>query len=502
MAEKKKHLIMRGVKQASKRLEDDVLGRSKDIAENPGILRPMCAGNCRKCVFDKVFKDIDKINRYKDDDQTLIKLASKGFDDMAKAYAGTISLNAAGKVPLLATAVIAGERVPYAVRGAVAVPLLIGCQHYDDPKLRLLYYNGLIKKAGLHLYSFGESTVCSDDPNMPEDYLYDTWWETPYKFPDDDVDCGHKGSVSLNIKVRSADITIHICEDCAKDVSSLAYLVSRLCAADPLDDFEVTVEHKYHSENDSGTVKITGDDLKQYMVGKMTDRMLIEKVKREKLGELAKNGGLTLIIGEKNYGSDLDSFIGDLDGPENEKSALTGFLRSNPRAVVLKNGKTSEATAYLWDSDWKGIIAAYTSDSFAERYTERPRSSFSIVIEEAHREFVSQDVVKNLPVFQKPGPVTKLADDLAKAAKVGGLGMLLEAVSKATLRDSKSKSLAAAFVFAVDPEGKPDLTLSADDMDFADFLRPFAKKVLDADGQTYREEMNTLLMACSSGESV
>ena len=80
--------------------------------------------------------------------------------------------------------------------------------------------------------------------------------------------------------------------------------------------------------------------------------------------------------------------------------------------------------------------------------------------------------------------------------------MLLEAVSKATLRDSKSKSLAAAFVFAVDPEGKPDLTLSADGMDFADFLRPFAKKVLDADGQTYREEMNTLLMACSSGESV
>ena len=98
MAEKKKHLRMRGVKQASKRLEDDVLGRSKDIAENPGILRPMYAGNCRKCVFDKVFKDIDKINRYKDDDQTLIKLASKGFDDMAKAYAGTISLNAAGKV--------------------------------------------------------------------------------------------------------------------------------------------------------------------------------------------------------------------------------------------------------------------------------------------------------------------------------------------------------------------------------------------------------------------
>ncbi len=502
MAEKKKHLRMRGVKQASKRLEDDVLGRSKDLAENPGLLRPMCAGNCRKCVFDKIFKDIDKINRYKDDDQTLIKLASKGFDSMAKAYAGTISLNAAGKVPLLATAVIGGERVPYAVRGSVAVPLLIGCQHYDDPKLRLLYYNALIKKEGLYLYSFGENTVCSDKPNMPEDYLYDTWWETPYKFPDDDVDCGHEGTVSLSIRVKSNGITIHICEDCAKDVSTLTYLVSRLCAEDPLDDFEVSVEHKYHSEKESGTVSITGNDLKEYMVGRMTDRMLIEKVKREKMGELSKSGGLTLIIGERNYGSDLDGFVGDLEGPEGEKAALAKFLRSNPRAVVLRNGKTSEATAHLWESDWKGIIAAYTSDSFAERYSERPRSSFSIVLDEARRTFVSQDVVNSLPVFHKAGPMTKLADDLAKAAKVGGMDMLRETLSKSTLRDSKSKALAASFVFALDKDGKTGLNLTPDDLDFAQFLVPFARKVLDADGKTYRGEMNTLLMACSSGESV
>lgn len=502
MAEKKKHIRMRGVKQASKRLEDDVLGRSKEIAEDPGLLRPMCAGGCRKCIFDKVFKDIDKVARHKDDEQTLIKLASRGFDDMAKAYAGTISLSAAGKVPLLATAVIGGERVPYAVRGAVSVPLLIGCQHYDDPKLRLLYYNGLVKKAGLHLYSFGENTVCSDGPKMPEDYLYDTWWETPYKFPDDEIDCGHAGSVSLNIAVKSAGCTVHICEDCAKDVSTLTYLVSRMCAADPLDDFDVTVEHKYHSENESGVEKIAGEDLKMYMVGKMNDRMLIEKVKREKLGSLAKNGNLTLIIGEKNYGSDLGSFVKDLEGPGDEKDALSAFLGSNPRAVVLRNGKTAEAIAYLWDNDWKGIIAAYTSEAFAEHYSERPRSAFSTVLQEARREFVSQDVVKSLPVFQRPGPITKVADELAKAVKVGGMDMLLDSIGRVTLRDSKAKSLAAAFVFALEPGRNPGLTLNADEKKFSEFLIPFVKKVLDANGEAYRGEMNTLLMACSSGESV
>ena len=43
MAEKNKRLHIRGVKQPSKRLEDDVIGRAKDLADNPGLLRPLCS---------------------------------------------------------------------------------------------------------------------------------------------------------------------------------------------------------------------------------------------------------------------------------------------------------------------------------------------------------------------------------------------------------------------------------------------------------------------------
>ncbi len=499
----KKHLRMRGVKQASKRLEDDILGRSKDIAENPGLLRPMCAGNCKKCFFDKVFKDIDKVAEHRNDESVCLKYASKGFfEDMAKAYAGTISLNAAGKIPLLATATVGGEKVPYAVRGSVSPALLIGCQHYDDPKIRLLYYNTFIRKYKLHLYSFADGMVCSDAPNMPEDYMYEAWWDTPYKFKDDEIDCGHKGAVSLNIRIKSLDATIHICEDCAKDVPTLAYLVSKICAVDPLDDFEVTVEHKYHSESESGTVAIEDDDLKSYMVGKITDRGLVEKVKREKLGLLSQSRELTLLIGEKNYGSDLATFIKDLEGPQDEKDGLTKLLTDHPMPVVLRNGKTNEAIALLWDDNWRNIIAAFTSEDFAATYQEQPKAAPPVVLESAHRTFISRDVVNSLPVFSKPGYTTKLADSLAKAAKVGGFPMLHETALNSTVRDSKAKALVAAFVYLYDEKAELHFTLSAEDRDFVEFLKPFAKKVIDADGKTYRDDMNTLLMASSSGESV
>ena len=501
MAEKKR-LRMRGVKQASKREEDDILGRAGELAQNPGVLRPMCAGNCRKCIFDKVFKDIDKVSKYRGDEKTLIKLAGRGFNEMAKAYAGTISVDAAGKIPLLATAVIAGDRIPYVVRGSVRNSLLIGIQHYDDPKIRLLYYNDLIRAEKLHLYSWQENIVCSDAPNMPEDYMYDTWWESPYEFPKDDINCGHEGAASLNIKIKSSGNTIHICNDCAKNVSTLAFLVSRMCAVNVLDDFEVTVKHAYHAAGEDDSVIVSENDLREYMVGKITDRGLIDKVRREKLGELSEGDSVTLVIGDRNYGGDVSRFVSDLEGEDQQKNLISAFLERRPCAIIIRAPRTADAIAAMWDIDWHLLVELTTSADFADRnYQEKPRQPVLEVLIKARRDFVSEDVVKSLPEFFKPGQVTRVADALAKAGKVGGLAMMEDELTRCVIKDSKSKSVAAAFLMASGSKSVP-LTMSKEEKDFSEFLVPFAKKVLDAGGESYRGEMNTLLMAACSGESV
>lgn len=503
MAEKKR-LRMRGVKQASKREEEDILGRSAELAANPGILRPMCAGNCRKCVFDKVFKDIGKAASHRGDEKTLLKLADRGGDNLARAYAGTISVDAAGKIPLLATAVIAGDRIPYVVRGSVRANFLIGCQHYDDPKLRLLYYNELIRDEKLHLYSWDENVVCSDKPNMPEDYLYSTWWESPYNFPGDGIGCGHDGAVSLNITVKSLGETVHICADCAKSVSTLAFLVSRLCSADPLDDFRVFVKHAYHSAGESGEEEITGSDLKDYMVGKITDRGLVDKVRAEKLGALTGNSGLILLIGEKNYGSDTAAFLKDVEGDEKQKKLVEDFLSANPGAVISRSPRITDVLSALWDRDWHLLVEVATDKEFAAaQYSgERPKQPVVEVLTKAHRDYISQDVVKNLPEFFKPGQSTRVADALAKAAKVGGLVMMADELTRCTLKDSKSKSIAESMFLAMDRDAKTGLTMSKEEREFAQFLVPFAKNVIDAEGEKYREQMNTLLMAACVSEKV
>lgn len=497
----KRRLRMRGVKHTSKKLEDELLEKSNRLADEPGILRPQCAGGCRKCVFDKTFKSIDSLQKIRDKQDALIKEASRfGGDEIVKAYAGTISLAAEGNIPLLASGTLGGEKVSYAVRGTVAAPFLIGCQYYDDPRRRLLLYSNVVKKHKLHLYSFGDDLVCSDTPNMPEDYLYDTFWETPYEFPEDGLACGHSTSAVLEISVKSLGQKISICDGCARDVSTLMYVVSRLAAVDPMDDITVSIRHKYHAEGESDLETITDDRLKDYMVGKITDAGLISSVKRAKLGDLKEGSSSTYIIGTKNYGSSLDDFISDITGEEREKATLKRFLESNSRAVVIKTGKMSEALAALWEADWKGIIEAHTDSKTANMMGDVSKNQPLTVLSDAYNIYRSADVVAALPEFKRPGPVTVLADKLAKAGKVGGGPMVDETITRSSIKDSKSKTVACAFAMAVGVE--VSMKLSKDEKDFAEYLVPFVRKVLEAEGENYRAAMNTLLTASSANEKV
>lgn len=494
-----KKMRLRGIKHTPKRLESDILERSKALWEDPSLIRPKCAGKCFLCPFDKTFSSISKIGKIKEDPEALIKMASKGGDDLLKAYCATISLYAAGSVPYLATARLAGEEVSYAQRGSVGNDKLIGMQYYNDPKIRLLMYNGIAKKKGLHIYSFGDEIVCSKKPNMPVDYIYDTFWDTPYEFENDEITCGHHSDGILVIRVKSADTEIRICKDCAKEVSTLQFLISRFVGGDPLDDVEVFVEHSYHSEGSEGRTPVTGDNLKRYSVGAMTDVSVLNMVLKGEIGSLKSSDSATYIIGTKNYGSDLDSFLGDLTGTEAEMLALRSYLANNTSvSVIAKNNKASDALLSVW-GDARKVIASFTNDDIANSFSDPGKMNPSQAIKDAYQKYISHDVVSKLPEFKRPGDATRHADAYAKAYKVGGADMLKERMSDIVPKDKKMRAMAKAFCDIAEIDM---VKCSGDEVEFSQFLRPFVEQLIDAEGEDYRDKMNTLLTALGCGESV
>lgn len=491
----------RGVKRTNKRLENDILERSKNLWENPSILRPKCAGNCRRCAFDKTFKKIGKLEKYKNSSDALMKYAGKGSDDIFKAYAATISLYASGNVPYMATAKLAGEDVLFVQRGAVGNDKLIGCQHYNDPKIRLFLYNAFAKKKGLLLYSFEDELVCSNFPNMPEDYIYDTFWESPYEFPNDELECPHSKEAALVINVKSAKRRIRICRNCAKEVSTMQYLISRLVAERPMDDFEVYVEHNYHVADGSSTEPVEGEMLKEYSNGKLTDNQVIKQVLRERLGALKGSSESTFVICERNFGSDYKSFLSELKGTEDEIEALTKYLDSNKDSIVIQSERASEALAAIWDNSYREILEAFTSAETAEKMGDVSKKNLRSVLGDARRIEISKDVVKSLPVFKHMGDVTKLADKYAKAMKVGGHELLMEEIVNNPPRNYHSRALAKGFAIAY-VDNPNSVKSTAEEADLAQFLVPFIRDLVDASGDTYRDKMSTLLTATGCGETV
>ena len=494
-----KKMRLRGIKRTPKRLESDIIERSKALWEDPSLIRPKCAGKCFLCPFDRTFSSISKVNKIKDNPDALVKMASKGDDDIFKAYCATISLYAAGSVPYLATAKLAGEEVSYAQRGSVGNDKLIGMQYYNDPKIRLLMYSSVAKRKGLHIYSFGDEIVCSKKPNMPVDYIYDTFWDTPYEFDNDEITCGHDSDGILVIRVKSADTEIRICKDCAKDVSTLQFLISRFVGGDPLDDIEVFVEHSYHSEGSEGRTPVKGDDLKKYSLGIMTDVNVLNMVLRGEIGSLKSSDSATYIIGTKNYGSDVGSFLNDLVGSDAEITALRTYLSENPSiSVIAKNNKASDALLSIW-GDARRIIAAFTNDDIANSFNDPSKMNPAQVIKEAHQKYISYDVVSKLPEFKRPGEATRHADAYAKAYKVGGADMLKECISEIVPKDKKMRSMAKAFcdIASIDV-----IKYTDDEAEFSQFLLPFVEQLIKAEGDDYRDKMNTLLTALGCGESV
>jgi len=487
----------RGARHAPKRLEGDMMAMAKALYDDPGLLRPKCAGGCRRCHFDKTFAAIEKLEKFKGSADALNKMSQKGSDDIFKAYAGIISVYADGRVPLLTSAKLAGEDVPYIMRGRVRNDKMIGIQYYDDPQKRLLLYNDIAKKRKLYLYSLDDELVCSDKANMPEDYLLDMFFETPYEF-DNDTECGHVSDGTLVIRVKSLNEEIRICSECATDVSTLQYLISRMLAVDHLNDFEVSVEHRYHTSKDGDADEITGDILKQYAVGRITDRGIIDLILKGKKRDLTSSGQSAYIIGSKHYGDDLNAFIGDLKGTDVEKDVLKKYLEGHKKAMILRSDRMTEALGSLWKDGARDILIIASSEEVVNKMGDLSKLIPNEAINNAVVGQMSLAVAAKIPEIRNLGPIGKLADRLARSMKAGGKEMLRKDIASASLKESRSKAVVRAFILSagIDMPGK----WTNDEEDHAKFLQTFVDRLITSEGKDYVSAMENLLAASGSGE--
>lgn len=497
----------RGAKATPKRLEKDLLEKSRRLADDPSLLIPQCTGDCRSCYFDKIHRKLERVAAYRDQAEKLMGFASHG-DQLIRAYAATLSLSAAGNIPFLATAKLPAGEISYAVRGKVDKEKLIGVQYFDDPDIRLLAYWDIARKRDLHIYSTRDGLICSPKPLAPESYIREMLDEAPYEFKDG-RSCGHPDArVKLIIQWHSPDITLEVCRDCLREVNLVQHLSSRIAARNPSDDFGVQVKHDFQYlgkvEGDAEQEFPLPPDLRQsYLEGKISDQEVVSEYIQRKFEAIRKSGRKIYIIGEQCFGDDKEAFLDRIRGSEVEKTVLTRLIMEKEISLVTDSDIAGRIIAELWDSYRMDMVSYVADEKDLEEAKRRVKDeSPSALLKEAARIHASREIYSSLPEYNRLGEIGSMADFFARIFKTEGKESLLRAMERERSRGHRQRAIKYAFISAIGEADVRGWQFTAEEKDFGTYLAQFAKKLMEAEGDEYDEALRLLLDASGAMEEV
>lgn len=493
-----RNMRFRGIKTTPKNLEKELLANSKRLADDPSLVIPRCLEEVRRPPFAKLEKRLNKVLRHKDDPEKLIKLAGKG-DQLVRAYAAAISLSASGTLPYLTTAELPMGVISFAMRGKVEKEKLIGLQHFDDPDLRLLAYWDMAREGGMHVYSTEKNLFCSiSKPIAPDEYVSEMLANMPYRVTNGS--CGHEGRPAVLLRWVSANKRIRVCAECAGDVNTAHYLMSRVAADDPLDDIDVTVDHAYSGDalECKGDFTTPRSIIESYLQGDMSDADLISAHTRAK-GDWMRSRGQVYVLGNECYGRNGDAFLSALKASDLERTALKAVIVKGA-PIVSDQNQAGKVINEMWGTYEQEMLAAVSDEATASQVMNIKDMTPGQMLAEANRLMQERQVLRALPNYAQLGPLGQLADSLARAQKIGGTPAMLRLIERAD-KQHLTRAVCYAFLEAMGEGQSRKWQFSNEERDYGIHLSTHARVMVSSSGDEYAQALSSLLTDSGSGES-
>ncbi len=505
-----------GIRSASKGQQDKLKKRAKKLAEKPQLLIPECIGECRGCDFDKLALKLNRISKYRGNNNALQKLAKSG-GQLERAYAVMLILDEEG-APLLAVARMPHGEVSYAMRGKVSKEILIGVQHYDDMKFGLLAYSDYAIKKNLHLYYTAKGVRCSGKfPNFPKELIKEIIDEMDYSLSrsGSNYRCQHCAGENvggrLTLGIRSADTTIQICSTCLKEKENLfRAFTNRALTKNPEADFDIELDYSLScisNECSAGRLDIrTKALIKDYTTGQISDRALMDAYSGEVMKKLHNAHGRLLVIGGRCFEDDTDRFIEALRPSKIERKALEEVLSKTSGPIIIESGTASAVLSIFWDEHGVDAINAVVNDEGLARDIFRSNAGTgktpSHILRDAQTRKTAKDALGQLPELKNLPRFSRFADGIVRTYKAYGPEEAVKAIEKGQGGDTKMKSISCGFYDAMGLLKGKEWLFTKEELDYGRYLSEFSKSLLDADPENYKEALQNLMTASGSGESV
>lgn len=496
--------VRTGIKTSSKAQEKTLVLKAKELKKKPNLILPECRGKCRKCWFDKIKKQMRKLQNLNGEK---LSYFTRHGDHLIRAYATSLIIANTGKAPYLAVAHLPHNNVAYVVRGKTKKEKLIGVQYYDNPVLRLLSIADIAKKKKLHIYSTKNCFVCTGkESKPPEEFINDIIpvLKMNLKCRDRVYSCGHESNFKLKIKFYN--ITIVICKSCTSANNTFYTFAQHMLS--PKIKKEFNVEAAFHPKcmikcNECKINVVTpADVLEKYLNGSITDKeFIIESSEKIKKG-IRKTEQKIFIRDDACYGSDANAFISSFNPTEAERIAFETILKKIKKPLIVEDATSNKILSMYWDEFGMDMLFALTNDKeiSEEMYNEKKQPSQ--ILKEVMMKYKQKGIAASLPKYSKLAPVAEFADRIGRTYKMRDKEASVKEIEKLKTDNTKIKSVAYAFLLTFESSKGKEWQYSLIEKEFAAFLKEYTKKLVEAGPEKYHEALQSLLKATGCTETI
>jgi len=496
---------------ASKSMEKQLVENAKQLKKDPYIILPDYDDKFSEALFKKIKKNIQKVERFKEDSDKLEKLSKK--KNLAGALAGTLLIAHSEKAPYLAVAKFPNGDVTYAQRGKAGKEQLIAIQHINDPVLRLLGIKNIALKTKIYVYSWDNGFLSTGrDPKPPEDFvkyilnknglsLKNNISSCPHIDPDKIKDKEPGKEDYLRIRWKSADILIATCESCVKEKKNTIFNISKYMIEPNIsEDFEIDVMGDVVKGKQTDTYQET-EFLNEYLTGKLSDKEFINKNMKQREEQLKESGERIFILDDTSYGTNEDEFIKALKPNKYEKEGLDLILKHVNEPVVINNGTPNKVLEKFWDEHGLKTISSIIDDEeMAKKFfslEDQPSEILELVFNYKKR----QSILSELPQYKTLPPLAKFIENAARTYKTFGEKKTLLEIKKVP-DNPKGKSVSYAFLLVFGKGKDKKWKYSQVEVEYGEFLKDYVKKLLDSEPKDYHKNLQELLAASGSSENI
>jgi len=508
---KKMRRVRTFARTATKSQEKSLVENAKKIRDNPFLIIPECIHPSCEKIFSKIKKRIKKVVKFKDDIDKLEKIANK--KGLEAALAGTLSLAISEKAPYLGVLKFPIGDITYAQRGKAEKEKLIAIQHFDDPIWRLLLIKDIAFKKKLNVFSWDNGFVCSGTTvTPPKDFIEFIIKKLNISQKNNILCCKHiqpektKNQESINedyiwINWKSANTIITICKECAKTTNNTVFNISKYMIIPELkEDFLIKIVSKIAPKS-KAKLKQESDFLKSYLSGDLTDYDLINKYIKNQEDKIKQSEEKIFVLNGKSFGSDVEKFVDALEPNKHEKMALDFILKKINEPLIVNDANANKILEMFWNNHGLEYISSIIDDKNMANsmfhLDDTPSNILSLVSDYKKR----QRILAELPQYDSLPPLAKFADNVTRTYKTFGQKKAISEIKKKP-DNPKGRSLAYAFLLSFNKGKDTKWQYSKQEVEYGEFLKQYAKKLLESSPKNYNERLQELLTVSGSNEKI